>query len=68
MFRENLKRLRLELWDSQLSLSKKIGISHTTIHNMEKGASEPSMQTLLKLSKFFDISIDELVGNNRGKK
>lgn len=68
MFKENLKRLRLSVWDSQLSLSKKVGVSATTINNLEKGAVEPSLQTLFKLSKFFDISIDELVGNNRSEK
>ncbi len=43
-------------------LSKKIGISQSTISKWENGITEPSLSNLIALSDYFDISIDELIG------
>ena len=49
---------------SQYSLAKKLGISQSTICNWLNGKKEPSIESLWKLSDFFDVSIDYLVGKS----
>jgi len=47
----------------QKDLAKKAGVPQTVISNFESGWANPSLVNLLKLSKFFKISIDELISN-----
>ncbi len=49
---------------SQYALAKKLGISQSTICNWLNGKKEPSIESLWKLSDFFDVSIDYLVGKS----
>ena len=60
-FAENLKRLRKELKIGQQDLSKVINVSTKTISHWETGYTEPSINQLIALANFFDITIDELV-------
>jgi len=43
-------------------LAKAIGVSKGIISLWENGLREPNMYSLIKLAKYFDVSIDELVG------
>ena len=61
-FIENLKELRKEKNLSQFDLSEKTKITRATISNWEQGRCEPSIDDLIKLAKFFAVSIDYLVG------
>ena len=61
-FKDNLKELRLEKNLGQVELSKAIGVSKGVISLWENGLREPNMYSLIILAKFFNISIDELVG------
>ncbi len=61
-FGETLKELRSNQNIGQIMLSKKIGISQSTISKWENGITEPSLSNLIALSDYFDISIDELIG------
>ena len=63
-FKENLKALRLEKNLGQVELSKAIGVSKGVISLWENGLREPNMYSLIVLAKFFNITIDELVGLN----
>ena len=63
-FKENLKELRLEKNIGQVELAKAIGVSKGIISLWENGLREPSMYCLISLAKFFDVSIDDLVGFN----
>jgi len=63
-FKDNLKELRLEKELGQVELAKAIGVSKGVISLWENGLREPNMNSLISLSKFFNISIDELVGLN----
>lgn len=47
---------------TQYSLAKHIGISPSAVCNWLNGKKEPSIESLWKLSEFFDVSIDYLVG------
>ncbi len=61
-FSERLKEIRIEKGLSQTALSAKIGISQAAIAKWETGDRTPSMDCLIILAKFFQISIDYLVG------
>lgn len=61
-FATNLKNLRLDNDYSQIYVASAIGIGRSTYSNYENGISEPTIDTLIKLSKLFNCSIDSLVG------
>lgn len=62
LFKNNLKELRLEKNLGQIELAKAIGVSKGVISLWENGLREPNMHSLIILAKFFNITIDELVG------
>lgn len=47
---------------SQKDLAEKAGLTPAAICNIEKDIRKPSFESLIKLSKALDVSIDELVG------
>lgn len=61
-FKDNLKELRQELGLGQIALANAIGVSKGVISLWENGLREPNMYSLIILSKFFNVTIDELVG------
>ena len=61
-FAENLKELRLEKGIGQVELAEKIGVSKGIISLWENGKREPTLSSLVALAKYFDVSIDTLVG------
>ncbi|MBR5192428.1 MAG: helix-turn-helix transcriptional regulator [Clostridia bacterium] len=62
MFKENLKSLRIENNIGQIELAKQIGVSKGIISLWENGLREPTMTSLILLAKYFNVSIDFLVG------
>ena len=46
-------------------VSEKIGVSKQAIYNMETGASNPSVDTLIKLAELYSASTDYLLGLTR---
>ena len=67
-FRENLIKLRKGKGLSQEELGSKINVSRQTISKWELGETTPEMEKLWELAKLFEVSIDELVGNDSYKK
>lgn len=61
-FAERLKELRTEKNLNQVELSVEIGVSKGIISLWENGLREPGMYSLIQLAKFFEVSIDYLVG------
>ncbi|MGN0817543.1 MAG: helix-turn-helix domain-containing protein [Candidatus Coproplasma sp.] len=61
-FGENLKTLRLERKINQQNLAQELNFSLKTISHWETGYSEPSIDQLIILANFFNVTIDELVG------
>lgn len=41
-----------------------LGYKYTAISNYESGRNKPSIDNLIKLADFFEVSIDELVGHD----
>lgn len=60
----NIQSLRKRKGLSQEKLAEKINVTRQTISNWELGETAPNPEQLILLSKEFDISIDELVGND----
>lgn len=58
-----IKDLRLEKSLTQAKLAKLLGLNQTAIGKYERGELEPNIQTLIKLSRLFECSIDYLIGN-----
>jgi len=61
-FKSRLLELRRERNLSQVHLAEKTGLSNAAIANYELGKRIPTMSSLITLAKFFDVSIDYLVG------
>jgi len=47
---------------TQTQLADVIGVSRITINKWETGKSTPSVEMLLKLSEYFNVSVDYLLG------
>jgi len=45
---------------TQAELAEKINVSRLTIHSIETGKFNPSVQLALKMARFFEISVEEL--------
>lgn len=60
-FPEKLKALRLKHKLTQEELGEKLYLSRTSISNYEIGKNEPNIETIIAVSDFFKISIDELL-------
>ena len=46
----------------EVELAQKLGVSKGIISLWENGLREPTMNSLIEMAKFFDVSIDYLVG------
>lgn len=58
----NLKKLREEAHISQKLLADAIGVSQQSINKYENHNIEPDIETLVRISDYFNTSIDYLVG------
>ncbi len=61
MLVENLKYLRKKNQVSQQMLADAIGMSRSSIGDYEQGRAEPDISTLIAISKYFDVLIDDLL-------
>lgn len=57
-----IKELRKELGLSQTDLAREVGASQDAVSLWELGKREPSVSELVKLAKFFNTTLDYLVG------
>ena len=60
---KNLKKLRKDNKVSQQKLADEIGVSQQSINKYENHNIEPDIDTLIKISNFFNTSVDYLIGN-----
>ena len=59
-----LLELRKKKGISQEELAEKIEVTRQTISNWETGETSPNLEQAAKLSQFYQVSLDELVGND----
>ena len=60
-FSENLKSLRIETGLTQKQLAQNLGVLERTVSYWERGERECDFNTLVKIAKFFSVSIDDLI-------
>ena len=62
MLNENIRKLRKIRHLSQVELANDLGVSKQCISNWENDNILPSVDMLVKIAKFFNISTDALLG------
>ncbi|MEW6087129.1 MAG: helix-turn-helix transcriptional regulator [bacterium] len=62
MYLKNLAKIRKEKNLTQEGLARKANISYHTVIKLENGGiKNPKIETLIKIAKVFDISLDNLI-------
>ena len=56
----NLKHLRKTRSLSQNDLANALSVSRQTINSIENGKFDPSLTLAIKLTRYFNVSIDEI--------
>lgn len=59
---KRLKELRLERGMTQKELAFALGLNTVTYLHYEKGQREPPLSLLADMAKYFDVSVDFLLG------
>lgn len=67
-FSEKLKSIRKKAGMSQEKLAEKIGVSRQAITKWEIDAGIPDIDNMMALSSLFNISLDELLSNEKTEK
>ncbi len=67
-FAEKLKAIRKQAGMSQEQLAEKLCVSRQAVTKWETDAGIPDIENIIAISALFDISIDELLSNERGTK
>lgn len=63
-FGKNLRYLREKNDLTQDDMKPLLGIGNTTWSNYENGVSEPAIPLLIKISKYFGVTLDELIAGD----
>lgn len=61
---QNIKTLRNKAGWSQQVLADQLGMGRSTLAEYERGKTEPNIDTLIKLTELFNISLDQLIRKN----
>ena len=63
VFAERIKDLRIKNKLTQQELGSKFGLTSTGVSYWESGKAIPNIEMMNKLSDFFGVTIDYLIGN-----
>ncbi len=63
-FGQILKQLRITKGLTQNELAKILDVSKSNISKYEAGSVEPNMSVLIRISEYFEVSVDCLLGKN----
>lgn len=61
---ENIKRLRLARGLNQVEFAKAMGVSKQCVSNWENDNVMPSVEMLIKIADFFNVTTDYILGRN----
>jgi transcriptional regulator with XRE-family HTH domain len=64
-FNEKLQELRRSKGLTQEELAEKLYVSRTAVSKWESGRGYPNIESLKEISKFFSVSIDELLSGEK---
>ena len=67
-FAEKLTSIRKQAGMSQEQLAEKLGVSRQAVTKWETDSGIPDIENMMAISVLFDISIDELLSNEKGQK
>lgn len=67
MFGENIKNLRIHKGINQVQLALHLGVTKQSVSNWENENIQPSIDTLIKIADFFDVTTDYLLGRESGR-
>jgi len=62
IFGERLKELRLEKSMTTVQLGKALGVSDPSISQWENGLMKPSVDSVFRIAKFFNVPAGYLIG------
>ena len=62
MFGDQIKNLRMSKCLNQVEIAKILGVTKQSVSNWENENIMPSVDMLIKLSQFFNVSTDYLLG------
>ena len=62
MFNERLKELRCSINFTQVDLAKELNVTKQCVSNWENNNIQPSIDMLVKIAKYFNVSTDYLLG------
>lgn len=65
-FAEKLKSIRKQAKLSQEQLAEKLGVSRQAVTKWETDAGTPDIENIMAISSLFDISLDELLRDEKG--
>ena len=58
--KNNIKKLRNEMKISQKDLAESLNVSRQTINAIETGKFDPSLKLTIKITRFFNKSLEEI--------
>lgn len=58
---KNINRLRTEAKLTQTEFAEKFGVTHQSVQKWESGETKPDLDNIIKISKFFSVSVDQLL-------
>lgn len=61
---EKIKELRTSTGISQVTLAKELGVTKQCVSNWENDNIQPSVEMLVKIADYFEVSTDELLGRS----
>ena len=64
MLNERIRELRQLHGLNQVELAQKLGVSKQSVSNWENDNIQPSIEMLIKISHFFSVSTDYLLGED----
>jgi len=64
MIGDNINYLRKKNKISQQQLADEMGVPRTTMGDYEREKSEPNIAMLIKIAKYFDVKVDQLIKDN----
>ena len=67
-FAEKLRSARKQAGMSQEKLAEKLGVSRQAITKWETDTGIPDIENIMAISALFDVSIDELLSNEKGSR
>lgn len=68
MLSDTLRNLRTGLGFTQLQVAEALNIDRSTYTYYETGKTVPDIKTIMKLMKIFNVSYEELLGEESSKK